>query len=243
MPLPYIAIEAMPTATARKTDQGAALKRQAGSRLDDHQAVLVDGQPLVVCEHCDAVYRRKPLQGIGRAARCLRCGAVLYRSRLGGVDAMLALSLAGLIVFIVANSFPILAINLSGQRSQTTMLGAVQATVAAGVSPVGLIAALTVFVFPLMQFLMYLYVLIPLRLGSVPHGFVPVMRLLGWVRPWSMVEVFLLGILVALVKLLEIATIYPKIGIWAFAILTILVTALTSFDLEVIWDAAEERDA
>jgi len=57
------------------------------------------------------------------------------------------------------------------------------------------------------------------------------------------VEVFLLGILVALVKLLEIATIYPKIGIWAFAVLTILVTALTSFDLEVIWDAAEERDA
>ncbi|MGH8457523.1 MAG: paraquat-inducible protein A [Stenotrophobium sp.] len=196
----------------------------------------------VICEHCDAVYRRGALRP-GEVARCGQCGAELYRRRHLGLDAMLALTVAGLVAFLVANSYPVMQLDLGGTSSAATLWQIVLATYDAGVGPVAVMTAAAVFLFPLLQIGLFTYVLAPLRLGRKPHEFTAAMHMLRQMRPWSMVEVFLLGALVSVVKLTAVASVTAEPGLWGFAALTFLLTALNSFDLHALWDHAGEIGA
>ena len=196
----------------------------------------------VVCEHCDVVHERRTLAARERAL-CVRCGAELYRC--GGRDlyTMLALTITGLIVFVIANVYPIITLELQGVPSRTTLWGAIRATWETGVGPVAVLAALTVFFFPLAQLTMFGYVLLSLLCGREPRGFVDIMHALRLMRPWSMVEVFMLGTLVSVVKIAGLASVTPEIGIFAFGVLTILLTTINSFDLRLLWEERERRVA
>lgn len=195
---------------------------------------------IVICEHCDAVFQRPPLAP-GVLARCSRCDAPLYRNRPLDLDVMLALALTALIVLVLANVFPIVTLQVSNTEREATLWGAILATYDTGVAFVALLAALTVFFFPLLQILLYLHVLLPMRWGLRAAGFRYAMHLLRAMQPWSMVEVFVLGVLVAVVKLAGMAEVTPQLGMWGFALLTVLLTLLNSFDLHQLWDIAQER--
>lgn len=166
---------------------------------------------------------------------------VLYRNRGFDLDLQLALALAGLIVLAIANAYPIVAIELQGTRNEARLWGAILASYDSGVGLVAIVAAATLFFFPLFQLLLLLWVLTPLRNGRVPRGFVSAMHALRRMRPWSMIEVFMLGVLVSVVKLAGMATIAPGVGFWAFAVLTLILTALSNFDLDDLWDCLPER--
>lgn len=193
------------------------------------------GSPLVVCEQCDAVHRRLQLPR-GAGASCVRCGAALYTHPLASLDTLLALTVAGLIVFIIANAYPIVTIELGGEGTQTTLLGAIAHTSQVGLLPLAAITLISLFLFPLLQILGSLYVLTRLWQKRRPKHFALAMHALRLLRPWSMVEVFLLGTLVALVKLAATSTVIPGIGLWAFGVLTLILALLGSFDLHEIWD-------
>lgn len=197
---------------------------------------------LVICEHCDAVYRRRALPA-GAIAECERCGAELYRNRPVDLDLMLALTVSALIVLAIANAYPIVTLDMQGNESQATLWGAILSSYDTGVAFVAGLAAVTVFFFPLIQLVLYLHVLLPLRSGYPVPGFVPVMHVLRAMQPWSMVEVFMLGVLVSMVKLVGIARVLPEVGLWGFAVLTVLLTLLNQFDLHDLWDIAENRSA
>ena len=77
-------------------------------------------EALLICEHCDTVYRRRALAR-GEVARCARCGFELDRHRALGVNALLALILTAMIVFVQANMWPIVTLGLNGQYSATTL--------------------------------------------------------------------------------------------------------------------------
>lgn len=195
--------------------------------------------PLSICEHCDAVHERRPLAA-GEIARCLRCGAELYRNRRFDLDSMLAITFASLILFVVANLNPVLVMELGGSRTDATLWDAILASYDAGVGPVAVVAAACLFFLPLSQMMLFAYVLLPLRAGWVPQGFVHAMHAIRHMRPWSMVEVFMVGVLVSAVKLAADAEITPGIGLWGFALLTVLMTLLSTFDLHELWDIASE---
>ncbi len=197
---------------------------------------------LSICEYCDAVHQRRRLRA-GEVARCVRCGAELYRNRRFDLDTMLATTLASLVVFVIANVHPVMVMELGGTQSDATLWDAILASYDAGVGPVAVVAAACIFFLPLSQILLFSYVLIPLRAGRVPRGFVAAMHALRHTRPWSMVEVFMVGVLVSAVKLAADAQITPGIGLWGFALLTILLTLLSTFDLHELWDLASEPAA
>lgn len=197
---------------------------------------------LVICEHCDSVYRRAPLQR-GQIARCAACGGELYRNRPVDFGAMLALAMAGLIVLLIANAYPLMRVELAGVSREATLWQIVLLTFDTRIGAIAVLSAVTIFFFPLLQILMYLYVLLPLQLGRVPPAFIGAMHALRQMQPWSMVEVFVLGALVSVVKLAGVATVTPEIGLWGFGILTILLTALDSFDLRELWNRAAELGA
>lgn len=196
-------------------------------------------EPWIICEHCDVVHERRPLQPREIAA-CTRCGATLYRNQWLDVSSMLALTLATAIAFVIANLYPIVTIENQGATNAATIWGAIVASYQSGVAPVAALSAATVFFFPLAQILLFAYVLLPLQLGLRPRDFNLAMRALKLMQPWSMVEVFLLGVLVSVVKLAGVASVITGIGLYSFAALTLLLTALTSFDLHELWEAAEQ---
>ena len=196
---------------------------------------------LVICEYCDAVHTRAPLQR-KEIANCQCCGSELYRHPRLDLDAMMALVVTSAIMFVIANSYPIVELDMQGLSNQATLWETILFTLDSNVGPIAVLAAASAFFFPLIEILLFAYVVIPLRAGRKPYAFIGAMHALRQLQPWSMVEVFMLGAVVAVVKLTAVADVAPQIGLWGFAILTILLTFLSSFDLHELWEQAAEID-
>jgi paraquat-inducible protein A len=196
----------------------------------------------IVCEGCDAVYRRAPLRP-GEIAHCRRCGTELDRHPGDQGARVLPLTVASLILFAIANLFPIVEIEMQGLRSRTTLAGAVVALSAEGMSVVALMVLATTILFPLLQLCILFYLLVPLARERRPAGFNVLVRILQSLRPWGMIEVFLLGVLVAVVKLSSLAQVVAGPALWAFMGLTVLLTAVLSFNPRTFWEMAFEPRA
>jgi len=196
---------------------------------------------LIVCDHCDTVHR-KPFLERGMRTRCTRCRAPLERAQRLDVRGMFALTVAALIVFAIANWSPLASIDVRGARDDSTLWGAIVASWDRRSFIVAALTALTLFFFPLLELLAALVVLAPLARGVRGAHFAAGMHVLRIARDWSMPEVFVLGTIVAVAKLGDIATIHLREGLFAFAALTVLITLVTSFDHAWLWDVATERD-
>lgn len=213
----------------------------AGLGLVDRGAdAAASARPLLLaCEECDALYQRRRL-GPGDVARCTRCGSTLGRGHWLDANGQLALASGSLVVFVLGNVRDIVSLDLRGAETPVTLLQSILATWTAGEHVVALLAFATAFAFPLAVILLRLYVLWPLAMGRVARGFVPAMRALRWVTRWSMVEVFMVGTLVAIVKLAGLASVIPGVGIVSYAVLTLLLAANHAAGLHSLWWHAEE---
>jgi len=195
---------------------------------------------LIACHECDLIHRVKPLPKKG-VANCIRCGSVLYRHKPNSIERTLALSLAGLVLFVLANSFPFLALKMGAQVHQTNLISGIMVLYNQGMHALAIIVLLTTILAPLAQLLGMLYVLMPLRHDRVPPKFAPIFRFLHSLETWSMMEVFMLGILVSVVKLAKMAQIVPGIAIFSFFGLIMVLTAATaSLDPHEIWHRWEK---
>jgi len=192
-------------------------------------------EALLICEHCDTVYRRRTLAR-GDVARCARCEAELERHHALSVNAMLALILTAMIVFVQANMWPIVTLGLSGQQSSTTLWGMILAMWREQAQVVSVLVAATLFFFPLLKMLLLGWLLWFARAGRRAPGFVRLMVILHYLGPWTMSEVFVLGALVAIVKAHTYFDVTPDPGIYAYAALTLLITVFAGVDLRRLWD-------
>jgi len=195
-----------------------------------------DVSELVACPDCGALYRRAAVVP-GQKARCRRCGRVLYRGARLNAERLLALIAAALIVLVIANSAPIVDLRVQGIGNAATLTGSILALWADGRWLVAALVAATTLVFPLLDLLALGAALLLLRRNPASALAAWLLRLLRTVRPWGMVEVFMLGVLVALVKLSHMAEIHPGVALWAFAALTVLFAAILSYDLRGLWEA------
>jgi paraquat-inducible protein A len=198
---------------------------------------------LVACHDCDLLQHLGEIPE-GATALCVRCGGVLRRRRRNSVERTLALTLAAGVLFVVANSYPFLAFDMKGQVTQTTLVTGVADLWDQGYPEISVLVALTAVVAPLFQISLLAYALLPLHLGHVPWRMAHGLRLLDRVQPWSMMEVFLIGILVAVTKLAGMAQVVPGLALWAFTLLiVVLAGANASLDPEALWERLEARSA
>lgn len=194
--------------------------------------------PLVACHECDLLQREVALPQ-GGVARCGRCGAELYRSHPHSLERTLALTAGAIVLFVLANSFPIVGLQLEGQVINTTLYNTVRTLWDEDMKSVAALVFVTTIAMPALQLSAIAYLLLPLRLGRVPMYFGPVFRLLQTVRPWGMVEVFMLGVLVSLVKLAHLAGVVAGIALWSFAALMLVMAGISAvFDGRGLWARA-----
>jgi paraquat-inducible protein A len=193
---------------------------------------------LIACPDCDLLQREAPLPARG-TARCSRCGTELYRDHPDSLERALSYTLGALVLFVVANAFPILGLQVRGNVVQTTLLGGVRTLYEQDMGLVAGLVFVTTIVMPLTELAGLAYLLLPLKFRRVPRWIAPVFRAMHLAREWSMVEVFLLGVLIALVKLSHIAGVIPGIALWSFAgLMLLLAAAASSFDPRALWARA-----
>jgi paraquat-inducible protein A len=194
---------------------------------------------LVACEDCDLLHHLGVVPE-GGVARCRRCGGTLRRRPQNGLEHTLALALAAAILFIAANSFPFLSFEMRGRITETTLVSGVIDLYRQGRETIAVLVFFTIVLAPLCQIALLLWVLLPLRLGLVPWQLPHAFRFLRHIQPWSMMEVFIIGILVAIVKLMGMATIIPGLALWSFVLLMlVLAGAVSSFEPEAVWERLE----
>jgi paraquat-inducible protein A len=192
-------------------------------------------EPLMVCNQCDLLLR-EALVELGRKASCHRCGNVLYRSQPDGLQRSLVFALTSVVLFLVANAFPIVTISSDGLKNSTTLLEAADRLIRDDLFSIAALVFVTTFLMPLLEILALIYMLLPTCFGRTPPGLSIAFRLMHLVRPWAMVEVFMMGLLVTITKLNAFASVTPDIALGSFVLLMISLTlAVVNFDPHYFW--------
>jgi len=150
----------------------------------------------------------------------------------------LALTIAGIILFVVANSFPFLSFQFRGQITETTLVTGVEMLYREGMWILALVVFFTSVLAPGLQL-----VLLPLKMNPVGRGFPTLFRYVATLTPWGMMDVFMLGILVSVVKLADMATIIPETALFAFVVLIfVLAAAQAALDGDSVWSRVPVPD-
>ncbi|MGD9947147.1 MAG: paraquat-inducible protein A [Desulfobulbus sp.] len=199
-------------------------------------------QVVIACPDCDLL-NRLPGEQTTNTLLCARCGAVLSRYRPNSIERALALTLTALVLFVISNSFPFLAMKSAGLVKETILVTGIHELWKQDLPELSALVLLTCILVPLMQMFGLLYILVPLQWGRRPavHA-TRVFRFIQEVAPWGMMEVFMIGILVALVKLGHMATIVPGISVFSFgALIFVMASAFSSLDPALLWDKMDMR--
>ena len=195
-----------------------------------------NAQDTLACPDCDLQQSIPPLLP-GGSARCARCRVTIARNPVDPIDRPLALAVAAAVVFLVANTAPLMGLSAVGREASTTILGGAREMWTRGSEVTALIVAFCAMVAPGAYIAFLLAVLLGAKRTPAPRW---VGRLLRWaavVLPWSMTEVMLLGILVALIKIAHLATVIPGIGLYAVGTLVVLLAVTSSiFEPRAIWE-------
>ena len=194
---------------------------------------------LIACPDCDLLHRKIRLRD-GETAKCSRCGAMLYRQKRNSHERTLALAITALILFVLSNVYPFMTFKLEGRVQENTLISGVIELFAAGKSGLAGLVFLASILVPLLKILGMLYVLLPLKFDRQPWKVATVFRAVKVLHPWAMMEVYMLGVFVAIFKLSQMATIVPGTALFAFAalIVTLAATGVT-LDPRIVWDRLE----
>jgi paraquat-inducible protein A len=192
------------------------------------------------CPECDLLLHAVTLR-IGEKAHCPRCGLLLARPSAHSIERCFALAIAGLILCIPANFLPMVTIKMMGKASDGTLWSGVAVLMAEEMTAVALVVFLASILFPLIYITLSLLISGHLYFQRPNRYLANWMRWLQHLQEWAMLEVYMLGIIVACVKLLSIAQLKLGFGLYAFVALLIITSLLTSsLDKTVFWQRIAE---
>ncbi|MEQ6328872.1 paraquat-inducible protein A [Pseudomonas chengduensis] len=199
-------------------------------------------EQLVACHECDLLMRKPVLQD-GESAECPRCGYELFSHRHRVVRRSLALVLTALLLYVPANFLPIMQLNLLGQTSQDTVWSGVIGLYESGMQGIAAVVFLCSMAVPLLKLLCQLLVLLSIRMDFGRSYGLLLYRIYHHMREWGMLEVYLMGILVAMVKLMDLADLSLGLGLFCFiALLLVQVWLEVTMSPHQIWEALSGED-
>ena len=204
----------------------------------EHNQPLADAA-LIACLDCDLL-QRMPDVPPGASVRCPRCDKELWRHRTDSLNRTFALTLAALVLYLIANVVPMLGLTAAGHEAFTTVIGGAQQLWLDGQQMVAVLVLFAAVVSPGLQISFLLLIVLGARLQRPPVWIGIFLRHLHFTRTWSMIEVMLLGVLVALTKIADYATVILGTALFALFALVVLLAALQScFDPREVWQRIE----
>jgi len=207
-----------------------------------HNQALPDAS-LVACLQCDLL-QRLPALAPGADARCQRCDHDLWRRREDSLNRTMALALAAMVLYILANSVPMLGLSAVGRSASTTVLGGCQVLWRDGREIVAALVFFAVILAPALQIGFLLMIVTGARRACVPRWVGTLMRYHPVTRTWTMIEVMMVGVLVALIKIAELATVIPGMALFVLGALVFVLTWMqTTYDPGEIWRRIEWASA
>lgn len=196
---------------------------------------------LIACHECDLLMRRADLVEEQKAC-CPRCGYELVVHRSNMVRRALALVLTALLLYVPANFLPIMELNLLGQTTQDTVWTGVVGLYQTGMGSVAVLVFLCSMLIPLVKLLCQLVVLLCIRFRKGRELGVQIYRLYHHLREWGMLEVYLMGILVSIVKLIDLADLHLGVGLACFiALLLSQVWLEVTMSSHQVWDELDSE--
>ncbi|MRJ03126.1 MAG: hypothetical protein GXO19_06705 [Epsilonproteobacteria bacterium] len=199
----------------------------------------MDPRRVVICPICQTPHLREPLER-GEEAHCSRCGATLYRER-GALEQWVFIAgVVGLILFGVTLLFPLITILLGGNRSEITLVEGIFSLYEQGFLLVALLALMVLIIYPsLLLATAFLYALALLLGGKRVSRWALVLFTLSY--RWSMVDIFLVAVLVAMIKIFEYASIHFGMAFWALlGVVATQIFLVYGVGVEAMWDRWEE---
>lgn len=191
---------------------------------------------LVACQHCDKLHKKRVLAP-GTKALCLRCGAKLYGRSKDMMNRSLAFTIASLVLLTVTCSFEFMQFAMAGQVQQNRLASGVLTLWDGGYEELGVMVAFTSMAAPALVIGAFLAILAPLHRGWRPRYLPHLTKFITHIRPWSMMEVYLLAVIVAVFKLNAMADITLGPASYSFFVMVFTLTAaMANFDPEVIWE-------
>ena len=188
--------------------------------------------------------QRLPELEPGASARCPRCDRELWRRREDPLARTLPLALAAAVLFAIANTSPMLGLAAVGREAETTVLGGARQLWSDGLGPVAALVLFAAVIAPALQIGFMLAILAGARRERPPRWVGTLLRHHPTTRTWSMIEVMMLGVLVALIKIAELATVIPGVAMYALGALVFLLAAMqASFDPREVWRRVEWAEA
>ena len=194
---------------------------------------------IIACHECDHLHHYESIPH-GAKANCQYCGNLLYRHTPNSLNRSLALYLTALILFVIANTFPFLSLELGGRVVENILFSSAWAMYEQGMGELGVLIFLLSILFPLIVIIGMLYLLIPAKFNVLAPCAGEVYRVINAILPWSLVGVFMLGVLIAIVKLQDLANVITGPALIALAFLLLVYSAArASFDPYDIWSLSK----
>jgi paraquat-inducible protein A len=190
---------------------------------------------IIACHGCGQLAQLPDMEN-KTTAICFRCGSKLFRKLPDSVDKTLALAFTSLILFIVSNIYPFLAMRIGTIIQETNLITGIVNLYHQGMPVLALLVLLTVVILPLFQIAGLIYIFLPLKLGFVSWKTAEVFRAMRYLQAWTMMEIYMLGILIAMIKLAKMAAIIPGLAsVTFFLLICVLTAALSGLNPEDIW--------
>ncbi len=201
----------------------------------------MEPQHLIACHDCDALFQFDELAE-GERIVCPHCDARLLTNRPHSTQRAAAFAIGAACLLAVANFFPFISLEASGQTNVISLVQSVTALKTNGSPWLAVSVAFFILIAPALMILGSLYLLLPVMSGKRPPGADWVCRAMYGANQWNMVEVFVIGVLVSLLKLTKLATVVLGISFWAFLALMLCLTAsFASIDKHELWDLLERN--
>jgi paraquat-inducible protein A len=207
---------------------------------DNSQALSAIPESWIACKDCDLLIERIDTPP-GDKALCPRCANPLYQPREQSIERSLALAVTGLLLFIPANLLPVMSLHIVGQESTTTIYKGSLVLYHEGLHWTALLVFFASIVVPFCKLLLMLFVSGYLYLERYNPLLPYALRYYHYLDEWGMLEVYMLGVLVAVVKLKGMASVVPDIGLYCFMALLLVVTMMSTWlDEDSFWQRIEQ---
>ncbi|SIR86338.1 paraquat-inducible protein A [Aquipseudomonas alcaligenes] len=208
---------------------------------------LVEGRlppldKLIACHECDLLMLHPHLDEEQKAS-CPRCGYEMVVRRTQMRKRALALVITALLLFVPANFLPIMSLGLLGQSAVDTVWSGVLGLYHSGMQGVAAVVFMCSMLVPLLKLLCQLFVLLAMPRPAWRRAACRCYRAYHHLREWGMLEVYLFGILVSIVKLIDLAELHLGVGLACFVALMLAQVWLeVTMSPHQVWDALSEED-